>query len=252
MSIEIKFVEDIEQMSRLSEFFQMIWANGPEVVPFDIGYAIVHVGGYATLAYQGNQIVGASFGVRGKYQDQDILHSHVTASTVPGVGYSLKQHQFHWAKQNDIAAITWTFDPLVRRNCAFNLAKLGTKAVEYLPNFYGVMTDDINAGDRSDRLFSVWSTNCAGPKSTDEICPNIALANHSGHPQVQEYDPEIPYAIYLPEDIELLRKSNLGLVGIWRSAVHQILQSAFTAGCYIDRMVDDRKALLVTPMKGPK
>ena len=52
----------------------------------------------------------------------------------------------------------WTFDPLVRRNAYFNLHKLGARAVDqYLPDFYGRMTDGINAGDTtSDRLYIQW------------------------------------------------------------------------------------------------
>ncbi len=50
----------------------------------------------------------------------------------------------------------WTFDPLVRRNAWFNIAVLGAEVAEYLPSFYGSMTDAINAGDESDRLLVAW------------------------------------------------------------------------------------------------
>ena len=46
-------------------------------------------------------------------------------------------------------------DPLVRRNAAFNLNALGTRAVAFHPDFYGPMGDAINAGDASDRLEAV-------------------------------------------------------------------------------------------------
>jgi hypothetical protein len=66
----------------------------------------------------------------------------------------------------------------------------------------------------------------------------------------QEFDANSPYAIYLPEDIELLRKSNLGLVKLWRTSVHDLLNSAFASGGKIEQMIDNRKALLITPSKG--
>jgi predicted GNAT superfamily acetyltransferase len=246
MSVQIKLVENIDQMAQLSDFFQDIWANGPEVVPFDIGYAIVHVGGYAALAFEGSNVVGASFGVRGVHNGKNILHSHVTASRIPGIGFDLKQHQFAWAKQQGIQAITWTFDPLVRRNCAFNLDKLGAQVIEFLPNFYGVMTDDINAGDVSDRLFAYWSITPSGYQKISQT-ENVALANHDGHPQIQDFNPKQSYAIYLPEDIEALRKSNLGLVQSWRTEVHNLLSQAFEQGARINQMIDNRQALLITP-----
>ena len=52
--------------------------------------------------------------------------------------------------------MTWTFDPLVRRNAYFNTVKLAARPVEYLVDFYGEMTDEINAGQGSDRLLVEW------------------------------------------------------------------------------------------------
>ena len=52
--------------------------------------------------------------------------------------------------------MTWTFDPLVRRNAHFNLAVLGATVDEYLVDFYGPLPDAVNAGDESDRLLVVW------------------------------------------------------------------------------------------------
>jgi predicted GNAT superfamily acetyltransferase len=250
MPLQIRMVENIDQMIELSDFFNFIWADGPDVVSFDLGYALIHVGGYASLAYQDDVLVGASFGAPGIYQDKLILHSHVTAVTQPGVGFELKKHQFSWAQQKQFHAITWTFDPMVRRNSVFNLEKLGATAIEFLPNFYGTMTDIINAGDQSDRLFAYLPIDAKFGKPVATKIENIALLNQAGTPVSRQFDPTEPYAIYLPEDIEALRKSDLNLVKIWREHVRELLANAFAAGCEIKQMVDDRKALLVTPTKG--
>lgn len=252
MSLQIKLVENIDQMIELSDFFNFIWADGPDVVSFDLGYALIHVGGYATLAYEDDDLVGASFGAPGTYQNKYILHSHVTAVTQPGVGFELKKHQFAWAKENKFEGITWTFDPMVRRNCVFNLEKLGATAIEFLPNFYGTMTDIINAGDQSDRLFAYLPINATIGKPIAPKTENIALLNISGKPVRSDFDQTIPFAIYLPEDVESLRKTDLELVKAWRQEVRDLLIRSFENGCEIGQMVDDRKALLVTPMKGNK
>lgn len=252
MTLQIKLVENIDQMIELSDFFNVVWADGPDVVSFDLGYALIHVGGYASLAYQDDVLVGASFGAPGIYQGKQILHSHVTAVTQPGVGFELKKHQFHWAKQGTFAGITWTFDPMVRRNCVFNLEKLGATAIEFLPNFYGTMTDIINAGDESDRLFAFLPIDATLGKPIAPKTENIALINDAGRPRQSDYDPNLPFAIYLPEDIEALRKSDLALVKMWRTEVRDLLAISFELGCEIRQMVDDRKALLVTPTKGTK
>ena len=59
----------------------------------------------------------------------------------------MKLHQREWASRHDIEWIVWTFDPLVRRNAWFNIEVLGVHVTEYLVNFYGAMTDAINANE---------------------------------------------------------------------------------------------------------
>jgi predicted GNAT superfamily acetyltransferase len=172
-------------------------------------------------------MVAASFGFRGVFKGKQILHSHVTGSFQPGAGYELKRHQFDWAKSQGLSGITWSFDPLVRRNCVFNFDKLGATAVEYLPNFYGTMTDSINAGDESDRLFAFWDI--SGPKEETKATNESVV-------------------VELPEDIESLRKTDLPAALTWRRQTRETLQPLLDQGWTISRM-QDRTHLLVDPPK---
>lgn len=225
-NISIVEVVSAEQAETMSMFFKSVWGSDDEVVPFDLVLALIHVGAYAYFAIRDDQIVAASFGVRGEFRGQPILHSHVTASTVPGVGYSLKLHQRDWARERDITAITWTFDPLVRRNCVFNFEKLGAVAVEYLPNFYGVMADEINRGDESDRLMAYW--------------PVSATANQSQTAGATLAE------IVLPADIETLRKTNLTEALEWRATVRSQLLPLLESGAIVSGITADRTALIVS------
>jgi predicted GNAT superfamily acetyltransferase len=224
-ALRIIQVSSIEEMEEVSAFLCKVWAGGPEVVPFDLGIAVLHVGAYCSAAYEGNEMVAASFGFRGVFNGKNILHSHVTGSFKPGAGYELKQHQFNWAKREGLTGITWSFDPLVRRNCVFNFDKLGATAVEYLPNFYGTMTDEINAGDDSDRLFVYWDL--SGAKTRQATSPDA-----------------IP--VEIPEDIEALRRTNLDEAKSWRSKTRETLLPLLLDGWTITRM-KDRTHLLVEP-----
>jgi predicted GNAT superfamily acetyltransferase len=226
-SLRISQVSSIEEMEAVSAFLCKVWAGGPEVVPFDLGIAVLHVGAYCSAAYDGDEMVAASFGFRGVFDGKDILHSHVTGSFQAGAGYELKQHQFNWAKQAGLTGITWSFDPLVRRNCVFNFDKLGATAVEYLPNFYGTMTDEINAGDDSDRLFVYWDL--ARTKSDDPVSSEAV-------------------SIEIPEDIEALRRTNLEEAKLWRSKTRETVEPLMNQGWTIKRMLD-RTHLLVEPPK---
>ena len=241
--IEVETAADAESMAA---FFKTIWVDGDEVVPFDLVLAAIHVGGYATVAKLEDKVVGASFGFLGEYAAHQVLHSHVTAASVPGVGYQLKQHQFAWALEREIGGITWTFDPLVRRNCVFNFEKLGALAVEYLPNFYGTMTDAINAGDDSDRIMAYWPVQETMDSETTKTSA-IALKNSAGQPELRQYDDTKSFWVELPEDIESLRKTNLDLARQWRKAVRDVLQPALDDGWFIAAVNADRTGLLVEP-----
>ena len=226
-ALRISQVSSIEEMEAVSAFLCKVWAGGPEVVPFDLGIAVLHVGAYCSAAYDGDEMVAASFGFRGVFDGKDILHSHVTGSFQPGAGYELKQHQFNWAKQQGLAGITWSFDPLVRRNCVFNFDKLGATAVEYLPSFYGTMTDEINAGDDSDRLFVYWDLN--SDQGNRSVSANAIV-------------------VEIPEDIEALRKSDLAAAKVWRANTRESLEPLLANGWTIKAM-QDRTHLLVEPPK---
>lgn len=241
--IEVESSSDAEAMA---EFYKTVWTDGDDVVPFDLVLAVVHVGGYASIAKIEGQVVAASFGFLGEFAAHSVLHSHVTAATVAGAGLALKRHQFEWAKERELAGITWTFDPLVRRNCVFNFEKLHALGVEYLPNFYGTMTDSINLGDESDRLFTYWPIN-ETVETERSRATAVALRNIDGQPVFQSVDRAEAFWIELPEDIESLRKTDLALAKQWRKSVREVLQPALDDGWFIGAVNDDRTAILVEP-----
>lgn len=233
--IAITQVESTDDAEAMANFFKSVWGSDDDVVPFDLILALVHVGAYAFVARLDGEVVAASFAVRGYFKDQPILHSHVTASVIAGVGHTLKWHQYSWARERGIAAITWTFDPLVRRNCVFNFEKLGATAVEYLPNFYGVMRDEINRGDESDRLLALWTVKPI--KNSDDSV---------GERTAQETRLREVARILLPEDIEGLRKTDLAAALAWRMRVREQMQPLLEQGATVSGMTPDRTALIIT------
>ena len=102
-----------------------------------------------------------------------------------GLGRTLKRHQRAWAAAHGLRCVTWTFDPLVRRNAWFNLGVLGARVHEYLVDFYGPIGDSINAGDESDRLLVVWP-----------------VADEPSEPATDETS-----TVATPEDIVVLRRT---------------------------------------------
>src|SRR5215213_9315834 len=152
----------MEQLRTAQRLFEAVWrpAGGdPSPMTGELLRALAHAGCYVVGAFAGTRMVGASAGFF-TAPPELALHSHITG-VAPGrehrgVGFALKVHQRAWAMARGLGAVTWTFDPLVARNAWFNLAKLGATATGYLEDFYGPMTDAINAGTASDRLLLTW------------------------------------------------------------------------------------------------
>ncbi|WP_345559913.1 GNAT family N-acetyltransferase [Nonomuraea rosea] len=154
--VVIRELQEIAEFQQVYRLFDEIWHPDPRNVPVTmelmIGFA--HTGSYVAGAFEGGSLVGASVGFLAARRT---LHSHVTGAVIGrGIGYALKSHQRDWCLDRGLERITWTFDPLVRRNARFNLVRLGAMPEEYLEDFYGVMADAINEGDASDRLLAAW------------------------------------------------------------------------------------------------
>lgn len=208
--------DDVEPIGTV---FGEVWGDAEPVVPTELLIALVHSDNYVAAARDNSgQVVAASVGVRGADLDgAPILHSHVTGVSAKargsGVGSALKQHQRTWAAARHLSAITWTFDPLVRRNAHFNIAHLGAEVTGYRLDFYGEMTDAVNAGDVSDRLAVRW-----------------AVAER----ETRRIDPTRPVALVpTPDDVIALRRADPATVAEWRARHRRELATGLDDGAHV-------------------
>jgi len=213
--ITIKNLKSIQNHVSARKIFDSTWTidSGTEITP-NLLQAMVHSGSYLSGAFIDNKIVGAAFAFPATNGGLH-LHSHMTA-VLPeyrdkGVGYALKIDQWRWAKKKDYSHLSWTFDPLVRRNAKLNIAKLGVDISAYFPNFYGDMPDALNAGDESDRLMVSWITDIDAPKARDLITK----------PETGDV------LIEIPEDIIAIRSKNQSESMKWRRQVREQFLAAF-------------------------
>jgi predicted GNAT superfamily acetyltransferase len=222
---EIRLLHRAEEMVDVVDVFQQVWGSVTELVRLEMLMAISHSGGYVSGAYDvsgdEDRILGASVAILAEHDGAPALHSHITG-LLPGVratglGRAMKKHQQSWARDRGIEWIVWTFDPLVRRNAWFNIAVLGAEVHAYLPNFYGTMTDAINAGDESDRLLVAWRA---------DIDTDGAVRDGSGV--------EDAVLIPTPDDIVALRRTDPGAVVRHRHENRVAFEAAFERG---DRVV---------------
>ncbi|WP_370416645.1 GNAT family N-acetyltransferase [Streptomyces fradiae] len=233
-------MEDLDTVSRL---YAGIWGTDADSPPVsaEVMRALSHAGNYVAGAYEGGRLVGASVAFYGD-PIGTTLHSHITGTAMGrGIGLALKMHQRDWALARGIKRITWTYDPLIRRNAHFNLVKLGARPVEYLQSFYGEMDDAINGGDESDRVLAAWDL--TAPVAPHPLDPpagaSYGVRNDDGRPVIGPADTGT-VLVDLPDDIESLRRTDPGAARDWRLAVRHVLGGLLAEGARVAGFHDRR------------
>jgi predicted GNAT superfamily acetyltransferase len=232
MEPEIRTLSTLGEMEELLRVADRIWGTPPgSFVSPSFLMALVHAGGYVAGAVDrsGRQprMVGVSFGVLARHRGVDhrdhwCLHSHITGVEPglqnSGLGRRIKQHQRAWSRDHGLAAVTWTFDPLVRRNAWFNLHVLGAVATEYHVDFYGPLGDEINGVDDTDRLLAHWAVDA--PRSTAaERAPLSPIVPHPDDVLVE-----------VPADIVALRTTDPDRAHAWRRELRADLSPLLADG----------------------
>ncbi len=250
MSVEYRVLDSIEELEQAVDVEVAVWGLEQRfAVPSNLMCAVSHdeSGGVVIGAYDGGTMVGMSFGLPTRRQNQWVLWSHMTGVHPDyqnrGIGFGLKQAQRTWALKYGYAAIAWTFDPLQRGNANFNLHHLGTIALAYHVNLYGPMTDAINAGLESDRMETTWILRdaraerlAAGeklPPMTDSYPDEAFLVrSEEGRPVVNPSPaPRAPwYFVEIPYNIGQIKKTSIDLAHAWQIALRQVFPPMFARG----------------------
>ncbi|MFE7108210.1 GNAT family N-acetyltransferase [Streptomyces sp. NPDC057575] len=243
--VEIRCLESIGELEAVRRLYERIWRTGETspIVTADLLRALAKAGSYVSGAFIGDELVGSCFGFFSP-PARAALHSHI-AGVLPQarrrqVGFALKLHQRAWTLAHGIGEICWTYDPLVRRNAYFNIAKLAADPAEYLPDFYGPIDDGINRSDHSDRILVRWDLEspdamaaAAGrPRHTDTRDAAVALGVSKGGAPARSRDEERAGTVLVavPEDIEALRGTDPACAASWRAAVREVLGELLADG----------------------
>ena len=256
--VEIVAVVDADAAHRVSRLLSEIWArdDSQPIVAAEIIRTLAHVNAYGAMAVRDSEIVGAALGFLGGDSHGTYLHSYI-AGVKEGlrgsnVGFALKQHQRAWTLDHGLSRITWTFDPLVRRNAYFNLVKLGATAVAFHRDFYGTMQDGVNAGDLSDRILIEWnldspraidaserSAQAVDVATFDKRRTAVRLSVGAGHTPEVGTDRAVIELVQIPEDVVALRNADPSLARRWRLALRETLGAALEEGAHADGITRD-------------
>ncbi|RNI21069.1 hypothetical protein [Flexivirga caeni] len=218
-----------EEAPEACELLAQIWAPGAGRVPLEASLliALVHSENYVAGAFQDGTLVGVCVGFFAAPTESG-LHSHIAgvrgARTGRGIGAALKLHQRAWALRRSVATISWTYDPLVARNAYFNLERLGAHAVDYIPDFYGEMSDGLNDGQGSDRVVARWDLAVWPPRRTKHPpgLPALELGEAREPVRIALPPSATTCRVAVPDDIVTLRVHDPELAAAWRAMTRAV------------------------------
>jgi predicted GNAT superfamily acetyltransferase len=160
-SILIRPCHSFEELTDCVQLQKDVWGYPDrDVMPRRVFVVAQKIGGQVIGAFDQDKLVGFAMALPGISQKGPYLHSHMLAVDPSyrnrGIGRQLKLFQRREALQRGIGRMEWTFDPLEIKNSFLNIARLGTIARRYAPNFYGISSSPLHGKIPTDRLYAEW------------------------------------------------------------------------------------------------
>ncbi|MBI4789874.1 MAG: hypothetical protein HY782_22810 [Chloroflexi bacterium] len=257
-SLAIRPLNTWDEYLAAEELQRVVWQmpDWRDAVPANLLITAQKNGGLVLGSFDGARLAGLCFSFVGldRHLDPPALKqcSHMLAvlpeyqSRKLGVHLKLAQRELTRAQQ--IALITWTYDPLLALNANLNLVRLGAIARRYIENAYGEMSDMLNAGLASDRFEVEWwldSPRVVACAASQVARVNWESAQRAGARAIFEiaWDahqlPRIQHEhaldgpallVEIPGDLAALKSRAPDLARDWRARTRSVFQRAFAAG----------------------
>jgi len=205
-------------------------------------------GGAVLGAIAEGKLLGFLYAFLGRYHGRMIHWSHMMAVEKrhrdKGLGFRMKLEHRKLALQEGIKSICWTYDPLQSRNAALNIARLGVRVKEYLPDCYGRFPSVIEKGLPSDRFVVSWQVGSARVARCLQGCPlqaidldlpriNETRRNEEGfivNRGISFSFAEPRLLLEIPTNTDDMRVRALKLARQWRLETRRMFQRAFESG----------------------
>ena len=243
-----------------------VWGSvgvGSEVLSVTQKYGGVVLGAIAK-----GKLLGFLYAFLGRYHGRVVHWSHMMAVEKrhrdKGLGFRMKLAHRELALQEGIKSICWTYDPLQSRNAALNIARLGVRVEEYLPDCYGRFPSVIEKGLPSDRFVVCWQIGSArvarclqGPplRPTNLNLPRINETRRNEEGFIVNRGISFSFAeprllLEIPTNTDEMRVRALKLARQWRLETRRMFQRAFESSCRVLDFVTtgtggDRRAFYV-------
>jgi predicted GNAT superfamily acetyltransferase len=208
-------------------------------------------GGIVLGAFAKGKLLGFIYAFLGRYHGWVVHWSHLMAvgksHRDKGLGFRMKLAHRELALQEGIKSICWTYDPLQSRNAALNIARLGARVEEYIPDCYGRFPSLIEKGLPSDRFVVNWQIASArvarrlhAPllRHVDLDLPRIneTRRNREGfivNRRINFSFAEPRLLLEIPTNTQEMRDHALKLAARWRLETRRVFQHAFESDCRV-------------------
>jgi predicted GNAT superfamily acetyltransferase len=268
--ITIRSLETLSEIAAAEEVQRIAWTMSDlDVIPAHALHAMQHSGAVLLGAFDGDRVVGFTFGVLGTEENPNRVDQVAAArlkiySVIAGVlpeyqqhdiGFRLKMAQREFALRIGIRLITWTYDPLESLNARFNIGKLGAVCRRYLRHFHGDMTG-INTGMPTDRFDVDWwvTQNRVAARAERKWRPlklealmagGALLVNESSFNEAGMPVPPLNYVsrpsnlmlVEIPANIQNIKRADMPLALRWRMHTRDIFENMFASGFIVTDFV---------------
>ncbi|MBI2761314.1 MAG: hypothetical protein HYX51_07820 [Chloroflexi bacterium] len=240
-AITVRPVESVQEYRACQEIQRQAWGITEDgyVVPVATMISVQHAGGLVLGAFDEGRLVGFAFGYLGRVRGRWALYSQLAGvgPTVQdrGVGRQLKLAQRQWAKDQGLALVAWSFDPLQAGNANFNLHRLGGFSRTYEVNYFGERTDALNVGLDTDRLLVEWPVDDLSMPWVEGDAPPMRTGGWQLNDSLEDEIAEAATAgaaieVEIPMDLPGIKARDAALARAWQQSLRTWMLAAFDRG----------------------
>ncbi|WP_299737170.1 GNAT family N-acetyltransferase [uncultured Rossellomorea sp.] len=241
-------VEDLEDVRRLES---LVWSF-EDSVPVNQSVAVVKNGGFILGAYYQEKLIGFQYSFPGFDGKKVYLVSHSLGIHSDfrkfGIGEMLKRAQKNTAAEMGYDVITWTYDPLETVNGNLNLHKLGAVVRTYIPNIYGEMSDQLNAGIATDRFLVEWRVRQSKSNSVAGNDLHFASAIDLKECELGWLVDKVNLSlspnhisVSVPGHFQEIKRADLSLAMDWRKKTRDVFSHYLNHGWIVTDLVKDKE-----------
>jgi predicted GNAT superfamily acetyltransferase len=245
-TVTIRPVETVAEYRACQELQRQAWGIVEDgyIVPIATMISVQHAGGLVLGAFidgdsgAAERLAGFAFAYLGRVRGRWALYSQLAAVDdsvrALGIGGRIKQAQRSWAREQGLALVAWTFDPMQAGNANFNLRRLGAFCRTYHAGYFGERSDALNAGLDSDRLLAEWPVAEAERRwHRPDDAPTTILSLEAAalrRGDAASLDSGAPVRIEIPARIDALKRDQPDLARLWQAELRSAFSAAFAAG----------------------